>query len=294
MSKPRNGFTLTELLVVIVIISLLISLLVPTISKVRQAAWAADTQQRLNNIRNAIERYYNDFQQYPGLYSNPQISAGVTIDTTAPTLKLTMTENGLLSLLGGVVLNASSVPVFSVPDVGRGQVSFNTNDPRRYPAYVDVTTAGLPSQPWTSWFLWAKDNLPAAQRPSGNPDCSVPEFFDAWPSDPMPIIYLRAKVAATGIIDATGNAQYDLRHLTPYLNMNAGTAAFPVASFAAGPGYAAGVESYFADKTLSTGTVGTAGTGSVAKQKDGYILIAAGPDRIFGTADDQTNFGKVK
>ena len=31
-----------------------------------------------------------------------------------------------------------------------------------------------------------------------------------------------------------------------------------------------------------------------ARQADRYVLISAGPDRIYGTADDVTNFGSVK
>jgi hypothetical protein len=31
----------------------------------------------------------------------------------------------------------------------------------------------------------------------------------------------------------------------------------------------------------------------VPRQKDGYILISAGPDRVYGTTDDVTNFGSV-
>lgn len=30
------------------------------------------------------------------------------------------------------------------------------------------------------------------------------------------------------------------------------------------------------------------------RNKDGYILISAGPDRIYGTDDDICNFGSVK
>jgi hypothetical protein len=30
-----------------------------------------------------------------------------------------------------------------------------------------------------------------------------------------------------------------------------------------------------------------------ARKKDEYILISAGPDRVYGTPDDITNFGQV-
>jgi hypothetical protein len=35
------------------------------------------------------------------------------------------------------------------------------------------------------------------------------------------------------------------------------------------------------------------GTGGQVREKDGYILISAGPDRVYGTSDDICNFGTV-
>jgi hypothetical protein len=40
------------------------------------------------------------------------------------------------------------------------------------------------------------------------------------------------------------------------------------------------IDKYFAEPTLNQ-----------AKQKDAYMLISAGPDGIYGTKDDVTNFG---
>jgi prepilin-type N-terminal cleavage/methylation domain-containing protein len=48
---------------------------------------------------------------------------------------------------------------------------------------------------------------------------------------------------------------------------------------------------YFRDPSTSTGSV-TNETGN-PRSKDSFILISAGPDRIFGTADDLTTFGSV-
>jgi hypothetical protein len=53
---------------------------------------------------------------------------------------------------------------------------------------------------------------------------------------------------------------------------------------------------YFRDPALSNAQPPT-GTGHpgphVARQKDRFILISAGPDRVYGTSDDITNFGPV-
>jgi hypothetical protein len=44
---------------------------------------------------------------------------------------------------------------------------------------------------------------------------------------------------------------------------------------------------YLLNPQLSTPAV------PIPRAKDGYILISAGPDRIYGTPDDITSFGKV-
>jgi hypothetical protein len=49
---------------------------------------------------------------------------------------------------------------------------------------------------------------------------------------------------------------------------------------------------YFTNPSLST-TNAITGAGDVARKKDEYILISPGPDRIYGTDDDITNFGTV-
>jgi len=50
---------------------------------------------------------------------------------------------------------------------------------------------------------------------------------------------------------------------------------------------------YLRNPQLSTINAANAHSGDVARQKDGFILISAGPDRIYGTEDDITSFGSV-
>src|ERR1700733_10342033 len=80
----RRAFTLIELLVVIGIIVLLISILLPTIGRVRQAAYAADTQSEIVTISTAIHNYYLDNNAFPGPFSNRDIELGHISGLTGP------------------------------------------------------------------------------------------------------------------------------------------------------------------------------------------------------------------
>lgn len=57
--KQRNGFTLIELLVVISIISLLISILMPSLSRARAQAKGVHCLARLKDMGNALAAYHN-------------------------------------------------------------------------------------------------------------------------------------------------------------------------------------------------------------------------------------------
>ena len=112
--------------------------------------------------------------------------------------------------------------------------------------------------------------------------------------------------------------QYDLREIYPYTNSDGTTSTSNI-----GLNYAAKINrhglqmvwnsanapatyqissiapidawAYLRNPSLGP-TVPTSGSPSdigVPRQKDGYILISAGPDRTYGTSDDITNFGSV-
>lgn len=63
--NKKSGFTLIELLVVIAIIGLLSSITMASLQQTRVGARDAKRISELNQIRNALELYYNDYGYYP-------------------------------------------------------------------------------------------------------------------------------------------------------------------------------------------------------------------------------------
>lgn len=318
--RPRQAFTLVELLVVIGIIIILLAILLPAAGKVRIQAQTAKTQANIASIASAIERYYQDEHAYPGLFTNDQLqrqnvtSLNLTQKNRAPGsgTEITQTENMVMGLIGGPEIDpavAQGAPTFGQPKVidygvtttiGKGPVNFSTSaqyQSRKAP-YIDGADL-LPAQPYTGsgYARGAPEMIGSATAgiPNRLNDSTFPEFYDAY-SVRRPIIFMRANVGATNICskmgDTRGNAagtaiQMGAQYMSYELNFyrRGAVGNFP-GDFQFG---STNVDfDFYPGSNASDPTTYLTHPSIVGspRGKDKFILISAGADRVFGTTDD--------
>jgi len=276
-SGSAGGFSVVEMLVVIGIIGILVGLLAPAINHIRSRAKAAKAASVVQVLRAGCEAYHQTFNAYPGPYRNDQCLGN---PATGP-------ENLVLGLIGGLQVDGSGTVTFNRDLVGLGPRSLNVANPKTYAPFIEN---------------WSQMLISADKVNELNAGRAIPVFVERSYTE-RPILYLRARPGAPGIVDTAGAAQYDLRMITLYT-----TAAFNADPFNSKHRGRVGLSG---DKglalvgdvngpLLTDGTPNDAGPylrnpslPTVPRARDGFILIAAGPDGLYGTADDITSFGSV-
>ena len=156
--KNQSGFTLIEMLVVVIILGILAMIIVPQITVSTEDARLSTLQTNLNGIRSAIEIYAAQHgNRYPGVYSEADGITLTATDAAAKTAFLAqLTQftdiNGQISATPspvfkyGPYVKSSTLPQNPYNDSSDVVVDFDQND---------VTAARAPAGAGEGWQYFA-------------------------------------------------------------------------------------------------------------------------------------------
>jgi type II secretory pathway pseudopilin PulG len=268
-----------ELMVAVGIIVILISVAFPLISAMRRAAARTQVQQQINTLQAAIDQYYNDHRAYPGPLPDETVLTGAGRPAgISGGGRIAMSENLVLGLLGGLKPSSSNWS-YDPLRIGLGAINASPTQPSPPRSYLAATLGK------SMLYSGGGPFRDASGRASG--DTAIPEFVDKF-ENPLPILYLRARTGSAGILSDQSTPgggrlyQYDIRQITPYTASEIGLK----------PGQAHRLSNltealpYF--RQPESPASNAAGQ---PRQRNRYILISAGRDRVYGTEDDITTFG---
>lgn len=166
INTASRGFSLIELLVVIVIITIVIAITVPAIGGARDLARAARTQTQIANLTTAVSAFQADEQRLPGFFTAQQMGQADT--------GFTSMQNLMLDLAGGPVADNGALPpnILLVGPTAGDEVNVNLN-------LIGVAESGGKNyyQPASNDYVTVegKDDVAATDDVA-----QLPELVDAW------------------------------------------------------------------------------------------------------------------
>jgi prepilin-type N-terminal cleavage/methylation domain-containing protein len=322
--RPR-GFTLIELLTVVAIISLLIGILLPSLSRARDQAKKAKILAMLRSIEQALEMFHNDFGQYPDskLRDDPIVTWPTIGGIVPPDGAPLSGAHWLARALVGHDTQGIDVKGLSMTD---GTIATNQV------TYATLATAARKGN-YFEGKVFFRDNDPSSGLTQGSGDFTptgrMIVMDDAFKS---PILYYRANERASNpfCLDGTGNAAagsmgdsagvYRLQDngfitgdfansvkgwdfaSTGFSYPAGGGASHWLGTFggvspkAADSDYIlkpADAKNTFTRYMYDPNALNSSGFIKVAKS-EGCVLISAGRDGIYGTDDDINNFNSAR
>ncbi len=173
----RRAFTVIEVLVVIAVIALIISIVVPTLGRVRDAAKKTDTLATCNGLSQAITSFRNDNRRLPGL--NP--IANLATANSLPGTGMTALENAMVDLVGMKTQATGGAGFTSIPSPLGGGAP---------PTYVGIAT-----RTGSGYFV------PSQKQFVNSVGSAIPELVDSFG---QPIMLWQEDEAAVGRITPDG------------------------------------------------------------------------------------------
>ncbi len=296
MKREKTGFTLVELLTVLAIIALLVGLLIPSLTMIRNTAKKAKQKAQLTEIGLALTAFRNDYGDYPpSSWLPPGDYCG------AQKLAEALLGRDLLGFHPKSDWTATN-PIFYPP----APIPAQNLDERKGPYLEQATTNAF-----------RLGNNPARLDPEGlftnstplNPDTFVicdsfgVKKINIAPGQTAkagtPILYYRANTASKSIIPPPIPLPFDQRIYNVRDNMPLTT---QLMSIVDGTAHKLGdttnsYEFFYGNPAAAPIPV----IGYIQDPKvtvrpwphrpDSYILISAGLDGLYGTPDDICNFG---
>jgi prepilin-type N-terminal cleavage/methylation domain-containing protein len=280
MRYKNKGFTIIEILTVLAVMAILIGVLLPALTTARNAARTAKQRVQFVSIDQALLAWRNDFGEYPQS-SLTQIKGGTQLYCGAQKLAEAMLGLDLMGFYPKSLFDAY------LPDYP----GYQSNPTGRKPRYLELETAnafflgeqhslGLDGLFKTTETLFTNTNL----VPYGYVLCDV--FLNRTVNiggksvkAGMPILYYRANPSGDGLHKVSLNKAtynyFDNQLLADLVNnSNNSNLKLDLINKITDPKVIHPVEAY-----------------PWPYKPDSYILISAGIDGLYGTADDITNFG---
>jgi len=270
----KSGFTIVELLTVLVIIMLLTGILIPSLYKVRNIAKEAKQRAQFASIDQALLAFRNYYGDYPG--SAPVDSVGNFYNGA---MKLTE------ALVGYDLLGCHTD--FSFLASG---VSYNAGDPnnldKRVGPFLDVSTSNaftLPQIFGGSALFDPNNHVLCDSFPRIKVSLGSGRTVKAG----LPVLYYKANTSSKTMINATlafniYNSNDNLALISEKDAADGDSSVDPI------------ITGWFYDVRYKVIDPQATAAGGIKwpYRHDSYILISAGADGEYGTDDDITNVGQ--